>query len=89
MKQQIRKELREIREALRRQEDLSASDQGKADRLIEEIDGFLEKSPPTDEREQENMLDGLKQSVEEFEASHPTLGLLIEKFIDTLSNLGI
>ena len=89
MKSDIHHELKEIRRALEHHRQAGPQQARAADRLQREIDDFLQATPEPDKDEQENMLKPLKESIEQFEVAHPTLGLMIEKFLDTLSNLGI
>ncbi len=89
MSQEIRKNLHDVKEALNEQKRSDPARTDQAEELQKNIDSFLEQSDEISEEEHVNMLQKLKHSVEQFEASHPTLGLMFEKFLDTLSNMGI
>ncbi len=89
MTKNVKQELKDIRQALDEHSSSDSSKNEAAQRLRKDIDHYLEHSHKTTEQEHTHMLAGLKRSIEQFEASHPTLGLMIEKFLDTLSNLGI
>ena len=90
MKHQVKKDLKQIRDALEKQDGGHSPSSGKTpDHLKRDIDEYLESAPELEDNEHDQKLGGLKKSIEEFEGAHPDLGFLIEKFIDTLSNLGI
>lgn len=90
MKNQVKKELQEIRDVLEKQAEVHASSSGKTpEGLKQDIDEYLESAPKLEEDEHDRKLGLLKKSIEEFEGAHPDLGFLIEKLITTLSNFGI
>ena len=90
MKHQVKKDLKKIRDALENQDEGKTPSSGKPpERLKEDIDEYLETASELENEEHDRKLGGLKKSIEEFEGAHPDLGFLIEKFLDTLSNLGI
>lgn len=59
----------------------------KLERLLQEIESGLDTE--THNKEQSELLAGLKESVEHFEAEHPRATAIINDIMVTLSNMGI
>jgi hypothetical protein len=57
--------------------------------LQEDVRALLERSPEVVPNDHEPNIQGLRTSLQYFEASHPILSSLIEQVLNTLSSLGI
>ncbi len=87
------KELHETIKKLRAElEKIKPSDdhmRGHIERLLHEIDMLNGETQDIPLHRYQQLLDRLKESVQYFEASHPSLTLSVERVIDALSNMGI
>ena len=57
-------------------------------KLIGDIENILERSGSEREEEHKNILDGLRESAQKFELTHPELAGAIRIVINSLSNIG-
>ena len=72
--------VRELHQLLESAEDLDAESQGALRAAAEEIDETLEGN---------STLDALRNRIERFEGSHPTLTEAVRRLVDQLAEMGI
>ncbi len=88
-KQDLHERLRELHGELRRVELVDAGEREALTALMADIQALLEKGGGHDVTGYTRLRQRLKESTEQFEASHPTLTLLMGETVDLLAKMGI
>jgi seryl-tRNA synthetase len=86
-----KKTLQEELEKLRLEVDKVVREDTEAREKLESLIGDLEKKldTPEDEAHHDNLLKGLKDAINQFEAEHPRATAILNDIMVTLSNMGI
>jgi hypothetical protein len=88
-KKHLNKTIKELHTELKKTEAADGHVRGHIERLLIEIDMLREEPGEIPLHRYQQFLERLKESVQHFEASHPSLTLAVERVIDALSNMGI
>jgi chromosome segregation ATPase len=85
--EQLRKSLDELRSELERLEAEEAQVKQRLDALISGVETRLDK--PGDEALHQSLIQELRQSISQFEVSHPRATAILNELMVTLGNMGI
>lgn len=85
--EQLRKSLKELRSELERLEAEEAQVRERLDTLISGVETRLEK--PGDPDQHQSLIDDVRQSISQFEVSHPRATAILNEIMVTLGNMGI
>ncbi len=88
-KTRLRNLLLELQEELETAESVGPEARKLLASITDDIDEVLEKSEPAKGDDEPKVGDKLDEAVVEFENSHPQLSYIIERIIQSLSNMGI
>jgi hypothetical protein len=88
-KKHLHKTIKELHAELKKTEPADDHVRGHIERLLIEIDMLRAEPGEIPLQRYQQFLERLKESVQHFEASHPSLTLVVERVIDALSNMGI
>jgi hypothetical protein len=88
-KKHLHKTIKELHAELKKTEPADDHVRGHIERLLIEIDLLREEPGEIPLHRYQQLLERLKESVQHFEASHPSLTLAVGRVIDALSNMGI
>jgi hypothetical protein len=87
-KQELRDKLEELHRALRSAEAVGPESRELLEALVADIQRVLERDA-REAHEPESLVERLREVVEEFEESHPTLTEAAGRVIDALAKMGI
>ena len=87
-KQELREKLEELHRALRDADAVGSESRELLEALVADIQRVLERDS-REEPEPESLAERLREVVEEFEESHPTLTEAAGRVIDALAKMGI
>ncbi|MEE8286069.1 MAG: DUF4404 family protein [Gammaproteobacteria bacterium] len=85
--EQLRQSLNELRSELERLKSEEAQIRERLDALISGVETGLEK--PEDTAHLQSLVQDLRQSISEFEVSHPRATGILNQIMVTLGNMGI
>ncbi len=85
--EQLRKSLDELRSELERLEAEEAQVKQRLDALISGVETRLDK--PEDKDLHQSLVQDLRQSISQFEVSHPRATAILNEIMVTLGNMGI
>ena len=85
--EKLRKSLEELRAELERLEAEEAQVRERLDALIAGVETQLEK--PGDASHEQSLVQDLRQSISQFEVSHPRATAILNEIMVTLGNMGI
>jgi hypothetical protein len=88
-RQDLHERLRELHRQLRQVDSVYEAERQSLQELMADIQELLEKNEGHDVPRYRRLRERLVRSVEQFEASHPTLTTLMGETIDTLAKMGI
>jgi len=88
-KKHFHKTIQELRAELEKIKPADDHTRGHIERLLLEIDIFTGEAKDIPLHRYQQFLERLKESVQYFEASHPSLTLSVGRVIDALTNMGI
>ena len=81
--------LEELRNELNDAKSVSTVDLKLREQLLQDIAALLERQSRTAEDEDQPVLERLKEAVELFEATHPSLAAGVARVINALVNMGV
>lgn len=87
--ERLRRLLEELNDELGRVECPDEDTETQLCRLRADIERVLAAPPDATETPHQDLAVGLRAARDRFEISHPNLTLLIERVVDSLSNMGI
>lgn len=85
--EKLRESLQELRSELERLETEEAQVRERLDALIAGVETQLEK--PGDVTHHQSLVEDLRQSISQFEVSHPRATAILNEIMVTLGNMGI
>jgi uncharacterized coiled-coil DUF342 family protein len=88
-KQQLHKSIEELRAELEKVEEAEEHVRERIQRLLKEIDDLVDESGDIPPQRHQQFLERLKESVQDFEASHLSLTQAASRVINALSGIGI
>ncbi|MGA9772849.1 MAG: DUF4404 family protein [Blastocatellia bacterium] len=88
-RQHLHKRLQQLHSELQQVELIDDSERQTLEQLRADIQDLLEKKEGDDVQRYKLLDKGLKESIEQFEASHPTVTRLMGETIDMLAKMGI
>ncbi len=88
-KKHLNSTIKDLHAELKRTEPADDHIRGHIERLILEIEMLRQEPEETPLHRYQQFLDRLKESIQHFEASHPSLTLSVERVIDALTSMGI
>jgi predicted nucleic acid-binding Zn-ribbon protein len=88
-KNEFRKSLEDLRKELHQTESLDENSKEQLIKLKNEIEKVLETSENYSTEQRDTLMGSLKDSVAQFEGTHPRLAESMHIVIHTLSNMGI
>ena len=88
-RQHLHNSLQQLHSELRQVELVDERERQILEQLMGDIQELLEKKEGHDEQRYKLLGRQLKESIEQFEASHPTVTMLMGETIDMLAKMGI
>lgn len=88
-KQQLQQSLQELRAELEQGQTMDSSARLNLLKTMEDIENAIEENDELHNDQTQTLLDQLKESVWQFEKSHPTLTMIVGKVMDDLGRMGI
>ena len=88
-KPQLQQSLQQLRAELDQAQSLDAEVRADLLKTMHDIETALKDNDALPADEQETLLDQLKESLWQFEKSHPTLTMIMGRVMDDLSRMGI
>lgn len=88
-KKQLHQRLQELHSELQRVESVDQNERTVLNRLSEDIRELLDHRGEQQEHKYKNLADRLRESIDQFEASHPNLTMLMGQLADALAKMGI
>lgn len=85
--EQLRQSLAELRSELDRLESEEAQVRERLNALISGLEAKLDK--PGDESQHQSLVEDLRQSISQFEVTHPRATAILNEIMVTLGNMGI
>lgn len=85
--EQLRQSLKELRSELERLEAEEAQIRERLDTLISGVETRLDK--PEDVEHHQSLVQDIRQSISQFEVSHPRATAILNQIMVTLGNMGI
>ena len=86
-KQHLHQRLEELHKELQQVESVDDNDRPTLQKLMADIQDLLEHDE--EESRYGGLLEGLREGIERFEASHPTATMLMGRVVDALAKMGI
>jgi hypothetical protein len=88
-KDRLREDLERVHQELARSESVDAASRGLLVDLLHDIEAVLERSENERTESGDSLIQRLRETMGQFEESHPTLTELVGRVADVLSRLGI
>jgi DNA mismatch repair ATPase MutL len=88
-KQQLQQSLQQLRSELDRAQSLDAGARADLLKTMQDIETAIDDNDGLPADEQETLIDQLKESLWQFEKSHPTLTMIMGRVMDDLNRMGI
>jgi hypothetical protein len=88
-KQQLQQSLQQLRSELDRAQSLDAGARADLLKPMQDIETAIDDNDGLPADEQETLIDQLKESLWQFEKSHPTLTMIMGRVMDDLNRMGI
>jgi len=88
-KQEFREQLQRLHGQLQRVGSVDESEQQLLQQLNHDIQALLEHKEDYERHHYDSLGKRLREAIEKFEASHPSVALLMGQFADALAKIGI
>jgi chromosome segregation ATPase len=88
-KKQLHETLEQLHRELQQIESVDDSEQQTLQKLMTDIEKLTQSREISQQQAYEPLVEGLKEGIEKFEASHPRTTLLMGQVADALAKIGI